>query len=180
MEFNKSIIDRIFPILSKHKYRIVDEVENFIKFQSEMLTIAISYDFREDARMLSIGRTEERMFFLDGNLIQKFFIPQLEQVLIVPEVTQEDFIQNLITFFEGRGKSLISGDAEILWEVERYVKQSAEDYTKNIMHTQNLKEADKAWELKDYAGFINVLGKMNLVELPKSWQLKYKMAQEKL
>ncbi len=178
VEFNKLIINHVYPILLKYKYRIVDQAENFVKFQSKKLTIMISYDFQEKLRMLSIGRNEKSMFLLDGNLIKKFLIPQLDQVFIIPEITEEDFIKNLITLFEGNGQQLINGDAELLWEIEKYVRISSEEYTREILISQNLKDADEAWMIKDYKGFISVMDKMDIIKLSKSWQFKYKMAKK--
>lgn len=178
MEFNKYVLDKLELIFQKHKLTVTEQFNNYVKLESDKVVLTITHDIRENANLLYIGKTADTLYLIDGNIIKRFFIPDLEQFFKIPELTVEDFVNNLVIFFEGEGRLLLEGNSDVLNTIEKYVLMKSKEYTTELLYKQSLDAANKAWEEGNYKDFIKYLDKMDKQKLPSSYELKYKMAQQ--
>ena len=180
MTFNESIHYKLDNIFREYDLRKVDEIKNFIKLKSKSVTIMLSYDDRENGGALYAGENEESAVLINFNTIRKFFVVNLEKDFIFPEKNQNDFIDNLVTFFKGPGRALLEGNSMILQEIESYIHNKNKMYTEKILQEQNLISANEAWDKGNYKSFIYYIDKISLQNLPPSYSLKYKIAYQKI
>jgi 2,3-bisphosphoglycerate-independent phosphoglycerate mutase len=61
-----------------------------------------------------------------------------------------------------------------------YVEKESSDYTFELIHRQTLDAASKAWDIKDYKNFIELIDRIDIYKVSKSFQLKYKIAKQKI
>jgi hypothetical protein len=179
MEFNVLIITKLFPILQKYGFEVVDEFNNYVKFESDNLVVVICRDVRENSNLFSLGRRGSNRFFIDGNIMKKFFNFDFEKVFILPERSIKDFTDNMLVFFKQKGEVLFNEKCEILLDIENSAKQQSKKYTSILLMEQTMDVASRAWEAKDYLAFIDSIDKIGVNILPISYQLKYKLAKEK-
>ncbi|HEY3402600.1 MAG TPA: hypothetical protein VGK59_04375 [Ohtaekwangia sp.] len=64
--------------------------------------------------------------------------------------------------------------------MDNYEKNRSKEYTDDLIRQQNLRQADKAWDDKNYLTFIKQIDLIGKDRLPKSYTLKYKMARDKI
>lgn len=178
MEFNKLLLDKLGPIFKKYNLYIIEQFENYIKLQSEYITIIIVYNKKENSNTLWIGRNDDLKdkVEIDNEVMEKVFDSNLKITLVTTEI----FINNLVAFFEGIGKPILQGNLKKISELEKFNARRSKQYTLQLTEKQNLKNADDAWERKDYKMFIEYLNKIDKLHLPQSYYLKYKMANEKI
>src|ERR1700694_6040620 len=142
MEFNALVSDRLDLIFQKHNLHVIEQFKNYVKFRSDNIILTISHNDRENSNSLFIGRNESALYPIDDNVLKDVF----NSVLKINYVTPEVFVNNLAVFFEEEGKQLISGNADTLNAVEKYIYAKSEEYTLQLMEQQNLDAANKAWE----------------------------------
>jgi hypothetical protein len=85
----------------------------------------------------------------------------------------------LISFLKTSGKLIVSGDKEIFKKLNEFSERQSREYTKQIIHLQNMQGADKAWTQKDYINFIKCIDRTDKDLLPASYLKKYKIAVDK-
>lgn len=180
MKLNELVLDRLGEILQKYNLKIVEQFDDYIKFKSKHVVITIFRDEKENIYQSFIGKSENTQFLLDGNIVKEFFIPNLEEQFIIPEVSQEEFVNNLQTLLEGSGRVLLEGDMRTFIRIENYVNQSAQNFTQSLVEKQIIEAANLAWSRNDYKTFIECLDKVKKEKLPASYLLKYRYAMKKV
>ncbi|MEY3499017.1 MAG: hypothetical protein RL308_686 [Bacteroidota bacterium] len=174
MEFNTLVKTKLFPILEKYGFGITEEFKNIIRFQSSFIEINIVYNDYEKSCYISIGKKGKSLYELRNNAIREL----LNSSLLVEQVVPAVFVQNLSTLFETKeGTALLKGN------IDDFVKfKISEDnhYTLELVQHQTLEAALKAWERKDYKGFVESMNEIDFENIPLSYQLKYKIAKQKL
>ena len=88
-------------------------------------------------------------------------------------------IDNLISFFKGTGKSIVSGEKDTFEYLSEFSQRQSRDFTKNIIQLQNIQGVDNTWTQKDYLGFIKCIDRTDKELLPESYLRKYKIAVDK-
>lgn len=180
MEFNTLVKAQLFPILQKYGFEKADESKNYLKFESDNLVVVICRDERENSNLLYVGKKDSNQYLIDGNIIKRFFISDLEREFKIPERTIEDFVNNLFIFFTEAGYRLLKEESEVLLNIKKFIIQQSENYTSELLLEQGLEVASRAWEAKDYTAFVESIDKIGINKIPKSYQLKYKIAKQKL
>lgn len=174
MEFNRLVKQQLFPIFQKEGFKILEEFKNIIRFESSTMKVNIVFNDYEKSNYIEIGRRGETLYPLNNNVVRNIFNSKLQ----IDQVSQEVFVNNLAMIFEQKeGVEILRGNIKYL---VKFIEQESNDYTFELVQRQTLQAASKAWENKDYKGFINSIDKMNIEKIPQSYQLKYKIAKEKL
>ncbi len=88
--------------------------------------------------------------------------------------------ENIISFLQGKGKILLSGDTKIIDELDSYTQQKAKEFTNQIIRQQIIRSADIAWSNKDYASFVQQINLIGKESLPESYTKKYNIASNKV
>lgn len=73
---------------------------------------------------------------------------------------------NLIWFLKTARELIVSGDKKVFRELS---ERQTFDYTRQIIHLQNVQGADKAWTQKDFINFIKCMPEQKKVLLPESY-----------
>lgn len=178
MEFNTLVKTKFFfPILRKYGFEIVEEFKNILRFQSSTIKIDIVHNPFENSNSLWVGKKDKGdEIEINNNTLTFYFKSNLK----LSEVPNKAFINNLITFFENEGKSLLIGNEREINDLEKFNLVRSKKYTLDLLHQQNLNEADKAWSQKDFKKFISIINKFGYEQFPKSYLLKYRIAKEKI
>ena len=161
MTFIELVHNRLDGIFEKHNLQCEEEFENYIKLKSNKVIISLSYDERENGGCLYVGKTKTSLLYMGGGIINKFFPEDLKKYFIVPEKTKEDFVNNIFSLFNNKGKLLIEGDQITLDIISRYLIRQNENYTNTLLQEQHLLSANKAWSKRDYKSFIDYIDKTN-------------------
>jgi hypothetical protein len=147
-----------------------------ITFKSEQVIVKIVHNTLENSNALYAAKDARFLFPVDEKLIKTVFGAKVK-IDFVPPVT---FVNNLTDFFTHEGRSLLTGDNNVLKAIEEYVYAISKRYTDELVNKQHLDAADKAWKEGDYSTFVHYLDKTNRAELSSAYALKYKMALDKL
>lgn len=176
MEFEEIIVDKLTPIFNKYDIFLTETFKNYVKFKSKYIVIAVSYDVKENNRQLFIGKNDDNLYLFDGNAIQYLYGIDVFKNFIIPELSVNDFIKNLIVFFNSEGNTLLFGDNNFLDSFEKYSLKQSVNYNSSLVLRQKLSLADKYWDLKDYHSFIEIIQKINNDVLPKIYRYKFDFA----
>lgn len=179
-EFNEIVLKQVGSIFSKYNLRLIENYKNYLKFKSDEIVVVICHDEKEKSNLLYVGKDENNLYLFDGNIIKKFFIPELKAKLKIPENTVSDFANNLSMFFTGSGQILLNNDDEILPDIVKYIENKSRIYTNKIIQKQAIEAASEAWMVKDYVTFVENIDKIGVNKVPESFKLKYKAAKRKL
>jgi hypothetical protein len=174
MTFNEKIIISLDQIIAKHRLAIVEQHENYLKFNTDKITLIIVYNKLENSCVLWIGKIDGEKVEIDNDVLKDFFHSQLR----LNQVSQDVFISNLITFFENEATPILTGDNVRLDELEKFDRARSKAYTIDLILRQMLAKADAAWESQKFKEFIVILDSLD--EIPLSYWRKYKIAQQKL
>lgn len=170
MEFNDVIKRHISPILARYGFEIMEEQRNLILFQSSIMKVNMVFNEYEKTFLIEIGKIGDILYPLNDEVINSVFNLKLS----IENVKIEVLVKNATLLFESkRGSDLLKGNVEILKET---IYKQSEIYTSEIILNQVLNIALKAWEVKDYMGFIENIDKIGIDKVPKSYQLKYQKA----
>jgi len=180
MEFNKILLNKLGAFLQKEGFHLSEQFENYLKFESDNSVVVICRDKRENSNLLYIGKTEGNQYLIDGSIIKRFCVSNLEKDFKIPERTIEDFADNLFLLFTGKGYELLKKDSKVLYDIAKFVETESEEYTSELLLKQALESASKAWETNDYVSFVDKIDKIGIAKIPQSYQLKYKIAKQKL
>lgn len=176
MEFNSLISKKLSVFFKNYNLQIIEEFKNYLKLKSDKIFIILTHDEREKSNALYVGRNENHMYPIDENVLKKAFDSDLK----INNISQEEFVNNIAIFFEGKGRPLISGNVYAIEAVEKYVYLEGQLYTTELLNKQNLQAANKAWEQNNFKDFIRYLDNIEVRYLPSSYKIKYKMALRKL
>lgn len=174
MEFNALVKTRLFSILQKYDFELVEESKNVLRFQSPILKLNIAFNQYDRSFLVEIGKREDTLYSLNDNVVKEI----LNSSLSVEQVTPEIFVQNLFTLFSTHeGIELLRGNVKLLKSI---MMQQSDNYTFEILLKQALETSKKAWEANDYAAFVYSLDRIGINKLPQSYRLKYEIAKQKL
>ena len=176
MDFSLLIEDKLSRIVQEHNLQIVARSRNYLKLSSELVTIVFSYDERENSCSLFAGARENSLYPIDDYILKNAF----DSHLTINQSTKEVFAEQIATFFEQKGKPLISGSTQALKALEKYVRKESEEYTAQLINQQQLDAASMAWDNGDYDEFVKYINKIDRQKLPSSLKRKYKIAIQKL
>ena len=174
MNFNQIIEKKLIPFFDKYNINIVENRNNYLKFQSIDVVIILTYNQLEYRSTLWLGKSnnEADKIEIDDFIITLFFKSDLK----LNFASIENFTNNLILFFTKDAEKILIGETKILEDLIEFASARSKRYTEDLLKHQNLIELDKDWEIKNYKAFIKTIDKLNLNELPKSYMLKYKIA----
>jgi hypothetical protein len=173
MNFEQSIYP-LTEFLTENDYSVANKSLHFIEYSSNSATITVAYVSLEYLFYIHVGRNSKSLIELTPMVIKEVF--KDEKFQFQSTLT----IDNLITFFKGVGKAIVLGDKKIFTELSEFSERQSKEYTKRIIHLQNIQWADKAWTEKDYVGFIKSIDKTEKTLLHESYLRKYRIAVDKL
>lgn len=176
MEFNRLVIDILLPFFKKYNFHVEDQYENYIKLKSKRVEIIISHNELDKTNSLSLVVGKGFSYPIDENVLKQIFQCDVKIDNVIPEF----FVKNLSVFFEDKGKTLLEGDVLVLESIVEYVQKKSHEYTSSLLNSQDLAQADRAWEDTDYRGFIKYIDTIGILNVLPSYQLKYRIAQKKL
>lgn len=175
MEFNTLVERYLLPVFQKYGFEKTEEFENIVRFQSSEMRINLAFNDYDNSHLVELGRRGEMLFPLNDNTVRRVWG---SSAFPVEQVTSKVFVQNLSLLFEKKeGIELLEGNIDLLKSI---LIGESEYYTTQLMRTQELEAASKAWENGDYLSFVDSIDKIGVSKLPKSYQLKYKIAKQKL
>jgi hypothetical protein len=174
MEFNKLVKEELLPILQNEGFEVVEELNNIIRFSSSNMEIGIVYSDYERSNFIEIGKRDEVLYPLNDSVVKNIFNSKLQ----ISQVTPEVFVKNLVSLFtQKEGSEILKGNIKHL---VKFIEQESSNYTGDLIQRQTLETASKAWEKKNYKGFIKSIDEIGIEKLPHAYQLKYKIAKQKV
>jgi len=176
MIFSQLVLARAGFIFQKYNLKIIEQQDNSLKLQSEYLVIIIAHNQLENSNTLWLGRNDKKIdkVEIDNETLKSFFDSNLK----LSQVPIETFINNLVVFFENEAQPLLNGDINLINELEKFDLERSRKYTHDLLVSQNLAAANKAWETSNYKEFIKILDQIDKDDLPSSYRLKYKIAHQ--
>ncbi|HWK07238.1 MAG TPA: hypothetical protein VNS58_26585 [Puia sp.] len=176
MEFNKLVIDVLMPIFTKYNFHIEDQYENYLELKSDKIVLILSHNKLDKINSLSISGGEYFSYPIKESILKRVFESKLKIDSVIPEV----FVENLRLFFIAEGRSLLEGNMTVLYKIRELIHKENKEYTAELLYSQSVESANKAWKDADYGDFIKHVDAIGLLNLPVSYQQKYKIAQKKV
>jgi hypothetical protein len=130
--FNELVRQVIEPILTVKGFDLAAVRANVLDYVSPHLNIRFAYDEMDDSNSVFVWRIWPESLMLGDDIIQNLFGGSER----INDVTTEQFIENLRTFFLNEGSALISGDAATITRVEAYSRQQNLEYTRKVSRKQ--------------------------------------------
>ncbi len=171
-----SFEDKIFPLtrfLLNNSYSIAESSLHFIKYYSANQIITVAYNNLEHLFYIHVGKTEESLIELTPSAVNTVF--KDESFKFQSSLT----IDNLISFLDGSGSQLLLGNESVYKRLTDFTESATKEQIKKIMELQNMREADLAWNRKDYGYFIKCMNLIDQDKLPLSYLKKYRIATAK-
>jgi hypothetical protein len=172
MNFDQSIYP-LTEFLTDNNFSVTKKEQHFIEYSTNAAIITVTYANLEYVFYIHVGQNPKSLVELTPIAIKEVF----GDVSFQFQTTLT--IDNLITFLNTSGKSIVLGDKNIFNELNEFSERQSREYTKQIIHLQNIQGADKAWTQKDYANFIKCIDSAEKDLLPESYLKKYKIAVDK-
>ena len=172
MNFEQSIYP-LTEFLIDNNFSVSYKEQHFIRYSTNSTVITVAYANLEYLFYTHVGQDSKSLLELTPTAIKTVFKDdsfQLQSTLT---------IDNLISFFNSTGKSIISGDKDTFKKLSEFSDRQSREFTKEIIQQQNIQGADKAWTQKDYLSFIKCIDRTDKESLPKSYLKKYKIAVDK-
>jgi hypothetical protein len=173
MNFEEDIAG-ISSTLEKSGYSIIEHRANYVKFQSRLITLVLSYSPLEHTFTVFLGRNNGKIKELSHKVYLNVFGTNFQQV------NGTSFTDKFISFLQHEGNAILQNELSKIDEVEAYCRKAASGYTSAIVNRQNLEAADKAWSESNYRDFISHLDKVAVDALPKPYGQKRKIALRKI
>lgn len=173
MNFEQSIYP-LTEFLIDNNFSVAYKEQHFIRYTTKSAIITVAYANLEYLIYTHVGKDLETLVELTPNVVKEVFKDdsfQYQSTLTT---------KNLISFLKSTGKLIVSGDKKIFKELTEFSERQSRDYTRQIIHSQNMKDADNAWTRKDYMNFIKCIDRVEKELLTGSYLKKYKMAVDKL
>ena len=173
MNFEESIYP-LTDFLTDNKFSVTKKEQHFIEYSKSSAIITVAYAGLEYLFYTHVGQNSKSLIELTPTSVKEVFKDasfQFQTTLT---------IDNLISFLKAAGKPIVLGDKNVFKELYKFSERQSREYTKQIIHLQNIQGADKAWTQKDYANFIECIDKTERDLLPESYLKKYKIAVDKL
>lgn len=172
-DFDK-VIEPITSFLKGYNFSVAEKHNNYVKYESTKTSILVGYDEREHYYFTIVGDKLNISIPLDVTNLTNVFKYDTEKFITRP------FEEFFIDFFTTNGKLILTGNRNTFEALKSDRDKRSEEYTKQLLHLQNLDAADKAWALNNYLDFVRHLSFIDMASLPKSYELKYSIAKKKL
>lgn len=166
----------IYPLtefLFDNNFLVAYREQHFIRYFKNSTTITVAYASLEYLFYTHVGQNSKSLIELTPAAIKTVFNDdsfQFQSTLT---------IDNLISFFKGKGKSIVSGHKDVFQRLIDFSDQQSKEFTKELIQLQNIQGADKAWRHKDYLSFIRCIDRTDKELVPESYLKKYKIAVDK-
>jgi len=173
MNFGQSIYP-LTKFLTENDFSVTKEEQHFIEYSTKSTIITVAYSNLEDLFYTHVGQDSKSLVELTPIAVKEVFKTdsfQLQSTLT---------IDNLISFLKTAGKLIVLGNKKIFKELYEFSDHQAREYTRQIIYSQKMQVADKAWTQKDYMNFIKCIDKTEKDLLTESYLKKYKIAVDKL
>ena len=167
----------IYPLtefLADYNFSVTKKEQHFIEYFSNSAVITVSYANLEYLFYTHVGQDPKSLVELTPIAVREVF--KDDRFRLQSTLT----IENLIQFFKTTGKHIVSGDKEAFEKLHEYSEHRSREYTKQIIHLQNIDGADKAWKQKDYTRFIEFIDNAEKDLLSETYLKKYRIAVDKL
>ena len=164
-------MEMVGPILTEYGFKVIERFNNYVRLESPKVAIIIAYDEREKTGSVFVGERNSDLDLLHRENIRDIFDYAIEHP------RGNDFLTD---FLKDKGKGILTGDLLKLRELDKYERKRSKIYTDNIVNGQNIRDADKAWNEKDYLNFIKTIDKVDKSSLPGSYKLKHRIAWNKI
>jgi hypothetical protein len=132
MEFNQLVLDKLQLLLSINYFECVESRKNYVRLQSNMVTIVILYDKMEYENYFYIHRNDSKIK-VDIEMTDDIFKNIFHFNFKTKGLTTEHFLNNLASFFQGEGNGLLIGDLENFEKLEEYWKEESIRYNKKFI-----------------------------------------------
>lgn len=174
---DERILNKLQSKFIQYGIEISERSSHFIKFKSSKLIIILRYNPREKSNTLWLGEKEYDDFIeIDKKIMHEFFNSKLK----IRDLSNENFAENVLLFFNNEGEKVLKEPAIILKKIREIIQIQSEMYTSRINHLQYLEKANKAWNIQNYNEVIVNLDKVNQATLSPSFKKKYKIALQRL
>jgi hypothetical protein len=173
MNFEETI-SPVTKYLLDNNFKISESWAHYIRYSSGSVIIIVGYSDRERLFSYFAGYDHELPVEIGPRIINTVFGDDrfgLQQSLTIPD---------FISFIKNKGSAIVKGDRQKLKEMKDLMaRESEESAVEAILH-QNLREAEKAWDQKDYRHFIKCVNRVNKDDLPLSYVRKRLIALKEL
>jgi hypothetical protein len=132
MEFHKLVIENFEMLIKKYNLKIIEESFNYVKINSNIIEIRIIHDARDSTNSLLLGTIGNYLSPIDDYLLKNYYNSELTFNF---ESTDE-FLSNLIRFFEEDGNSLLQGDLDAINNLDEFSRNRNREYTESIIRNQ--------------------------------------------
>lgn len=176
MNFNEIVLNKIKNKIKEEGFLLKEQFFNYLRFESRDIKVIICRDEKENSNLFYINKLNSIPILIDNVVIKEFVISDIENELIIPEVTIEDFANNLLVLFTKNNSSLLKLDDEFFTKIESFTSLRSKKYTEDLLQKQRLDAANKSWEIKNYKQFIDCIEMIGVDNLSESYRLKYKIA----
>ena len=146
----------IYPLtefLTDNNFSVTNKSPYSIEYSSNFTTIRIAYANLEKLFYTYVGQSSKSLIELTPTAAKEVFND--DSFKFQSTLT----IDNLISFLQGNGKSILSGDKNAFIELNEFSERQSKEYTRRIIQSQNIQSADEAWMQKDYINFIKLIDK---------------------
>ncbi len=165
MIVNIIIKEKLTTILALHNFRVSNEYDNFVEFSSEIYSITVSHNQMENSNSLSIGKKNSHLIEINRRILKSIFNLDIN----IENLPFKQFIDNVEKVLNGIASFLFSQNSTLIEEMEELDYLEAKLYTRQLIHKQNLKIANIAWNEKKYTEFIRIFDELCIDLLPKSY-----------
>jgi hypothetical protein len=172
MNFDQSI-HPLTEFLTGNNFSVTKSEQHYIEYSSKSAIITIAYAKLEYLFYTHVGQESKSLVELTPIAVKDVFKDdrfQFQSTLT---------IDNLISFLKTSGNLIVLGDKETFKKLNEFSERQSREYTRRIIHLQNIQGADNAWSQKDYTKFINCIDKVEKDLIPESYIKKYKIALNK-
>jgi hypothetical protein len=170
----EELIYPLTELLIDNHFSVTNKSPHLIEYSSNFATIRIAYANLEKLFYTYVGQNPTSLIELTPTSAKEVFNDnrfQFQSTLT---------IDNLISFLQGNGKAILSGDKNAFIKLNEFSERQSKEYTRRIIQSQNIQSADEAWIQKDYVNFVRFIDKTEKHLLPESYLKKYKIALGKL
>ena len=176
MIVNNHIKEKLATILSLYNFSVSNEYDNFVEFSNDIYSITVSHNQMENSNSLSIGKKNSHLIEINKRILKSIFNLDIN----IENLPFIQFLENVEKVLNSIVKLLFSKDSTLIEEMEDLDYLEAKRYTRQLIHNQNLKIADKAWNEKKYSEFIRIFDELYVDLLPNSYIMKLDYAKKQL
>lgn len=173
---NNFVNNRIKEILSKYKFDVDEEYENYFKFSSDDFSLVISHNKLDKINSFDIGKRGSQSNEINNLILKRVFKTNLR----FEQLPLSKFLINVEIFLNEYSNQIFCPDCQIIDIIQLITENEAKIYTNSIIESQYLNFANNAWANKNYDEFIKYMDKIIFMDLSKSMIMKYQFAKKRL